>query len=90
MNNKHDRRELWTDFECPICYNDREALLYTKCDHKICEQCKKRMFKESGSNSQIQCPACRRPLKWGEITPQSREEREVENEIRLRDRLKKE
>lgn len=86
-----EHREFWTDFRCPICYNDREPLLYTDCGHKLCKDCVNSMFKEkSGANPTISCHACRKQLRRKDITPKSREETEIEEEITHRVRLKKE
>lgn len=82
--------EFFTDFICPICHNEEEKLLYTICNHKMCERCKGELFRSSQDQSSVPCPFCRLPLRKRDIREKSLEEVHFENEIGYRTLLRKE
>ncbi|CAG9310564.1 MNAT1 [Blepharisma stoltei] len=73
------------DYMCPICLRDDRTpvikLMFSVCGHQICEDCLKTLFR---TETQINCPTCRRPLKRVDFSSRYLEEKEVdkENEIR--------
>ena len=80
---------FYSDFICPNCRIERDRLLYTSCQHKICEICKIRLFKQKGNQS-IHCPFCNAILKKRDISEKSGEESAFENEMRIRNTVKSE
>lgn len=83
-------REFFTDFICPICHNEEEKLLYTICNHKMCERCKSELFRSAQDQTSVLCPFCRQALRKRDIREKSIEEAYYENEINYRMLLKKE
>jgi hypothetical protein len=81
---------FFSDFYCDICksYTDK-FLLHTTCKHKMCEDCKHKMFKSIGDQLTINCPFCRTPLKKKDISEKSQEEKNFEDETIKRIELKR-
>ena len=79
--------EFLSDFICPNCYDDKHKMLYTKCGHRFCDQCKTNMFTSRGGNV-IFCPFCNETLKRSDISEKSNEEKDFEAEMGVRNKLK--
>ena len=82
--------EFLTDFICPICHEEEERLLYTVCNHKMCEKCKSKLFNGVQEGRPISCPFCRMPLRKRDIRDKSQEEVFFEMDIAYRRRIAKE
>lgn len=83
-------RQFWTDFICPICHGQEHKLLHTVCRHKMCESCVGELFKNSRDQIVVPCPFCRTVLKRKDVSEKSYEEKMLEEEVRIRDLLRKE
>mmetsp|Transcript_42540 Transcript_42540/g.48890 ORF Transcript_42540/g.48890 Transcript_42540/m.48890 type:complete len:269 (-) Transcript_42540:14-820(-) len=77
------------DLECAICQIyalERYGIkMFTSiCEHKMCEDCMKKMFV---ARSTIDCPKCRRSLRRVDLSDKSVEEREVDKDVQARKRV---
>ena len=47
------------DFKCPVCYEEKDVILRTVCNHHLCKRCLQLTFRHTRRSS---CPLCRREM----------------------------
>merc|ERR1719198_1869068 len=76
--------------QCSACqvdffHNPTVRVLFSStCDHRVCEGCIKRLFREA---REVPCPACDVTVKAEDFVEHSRESFQVESEIKVRRKI---
>lgn len=69
---------------CSVDYHhnpDVRVLFAAACDHQVCELCVKRLWR---GQARRRCPVCDEELRAEDFSEQSREDRQVESEVKVR------
>lgn len=76
--------------ECSACHvnyfhnPDVRVLFASPCDHRVCEPCKARLWLRGRSRP---CPVCGIILRAEDLTEKSREDQQIEREVKVRQRV---